>query len=136
MLSNILGQYCDLVFSSIDKCYGPTFSLALRYIERHYQNKITLEETAAAVMLSPTYFSRLFKEKMGQSFCSYINQLRVELAQQLLLNSQVSLAEIAGLVGFEDQSYFSRIFKQKMSVTPRYFRKRAKQFPRNNQEIH
>ncbi|MDD3824031.1 MAG: AraC family transcriptional regulator, partial [Sphaerochaetaceae bacterium] len=135
-LSKVLHQYTDLVFASMDAEYGTIISQALRFIRKHYQGRITLEETAAAVSLSVPYFSRLFNEKMRISFSSYVNRLRVEQAERLLLNTNLSLVDIAGMVGFEDQSYFSKVFKGVTTITPGQYRRRAGRFPSDNQEIH
>jgi len=135
-LSNILHQYIDMVFAFKDAEYGTVIAQALRYIHQHFQQNITLEETSSAVSLSPNYFSHLFNARMRISFSSYINQLRVEKAAQLLLNSKASLVEIAGEVGFEDQSYFSKVFKNITMLTPGQYRKRPGRFPTDTHEIH
>ncbi len=135
-LSRMLHQFTDLVFASKDAEYGTMIAQAIQYIRKHYQERITLEETASAVSLSPNYFSRIFNTEMHISFSSYVNRLRVEQAQRLLLNTRLSLVEISGIVGFEDQSYFSKVFKSVTSVTPGQYRKRAGRFPSDTQEIH
>ena len=135
-LSKILHQFTDLVFASKDTEYGTMIAQAIRYIRKHYQERLTLEDTASAVSLSPNYFSRIFNAKMHISFSSYVNRLRVEQAQRLLLNTRLSLVEIAGVVGFEDQSYFSKVFKSFTTLSPGQYRKRAGRFPSDTQEIH
>jgi YesN/AraC family two-component response regulator len=74
------------------------------------------------VFLSPAYFSRIFKEEMGENFNSYVNLIRIEAAKKLLLNEQVPLVDISSLVGFEGQSYFSKVFKKMTGMTPGRFR--------------
>ncbi len=135
-LSKILHQFTDLVFASKDTEYGTMIAQAIRYIRKHFTEHITLEDVSAAVSLSPNYFSRIFNAKMNISFTSYVNRLRVEEAQRLLLNTRLSLVEIAGAVGFEDQSYFTKVFKRIASLSPGQYRKRAGRFPTDNQEIH
>ena len=135
-LSKTLRQFSDLVFASREMEYGAVFAQAVRYIRLHYREHITLEETAQAVLLSPTYFSRLFKEKMNISFTSYVNTLRIEEAQRLLLDTRSSIIEIAEAVGFEDQSYFSKVFKEISQRTPSQYRKYAGYFPSDTHEIH
>lgn len=135
-LAKVLHQYTDLVFASRDAEYGPMIAQAIRYIRKHYQDRITLDETAAEVGLSPNYFSRIFNEKMRISFSSYVNRLRIEQAERLLLNTTLSLIEIAGLVGFEEQSYFSKVFKGITMLSPGQYRKRAGRFPSETHEIH
>jgi len=135
-LSKVLHQYTDLVFAAKDVEYGAMIAQAIRYIRKHYQGRITLEETASAVGLSPNYFSRIFNEKMRISFSSFVNRLRIERAERLLLNTSLSIIEIAGAVGFEEQSYFSKVFKGITMLSPGQYRKRAGRFPTENYEIH
>ena len=73
---------------------------------------------------------------MNLSFSAYINRLRVEQAQKLLLNTSLPIVEIAGLVGFEEQSYFSKVFKSITHLSPGQYRKRSGRFESDNQEIH
>jgi YesN/AraC family two-component response regulator len=85
--------------------------------------KITLEETAAFVYISPTYLCRIFKEKTGENFSSYLNRIRISAAKQYLLGDTVSLTEISTMTGFQDQSYFSKVFKRVTGKTPWEFKK-------------
>jgi len=135
-LSKVLHQFTDLVFASKDEEYGSVIARSIRYIRNNYREKITLEETAQEVSLSPNYFSRIFNEKMNLSFSAYVNRLRVEQAQKLLLNTSLPIVEIAGLVGFEEQSYFSKVFKSITHLSPGQYRKRSGRFESDNQEIH
>jgi YesN/AraC family two-component response regulator len=135
-LSTILHRYTDLVFDQKRIKHANVILRAVHYIRHNYTGKITLHETAAHVGMSPTYFSRIFNEEMDCPFSTYINRLRVEQAKSLLLNTIYTLVEIAGLVGFDDQGYFSRVFKSITGVSPGSFRKRAGNFPVDRQEIH
>ncbi|NCC63437.1 MAG: AraC family transcriptional regulator, partial [Spirochaetia bacterium] len=109
---------------------------AVSYIRQNYQKDITLESVAASVSLSANYFSKMFNQTMHLSFSSYVNQLRIEKAQQLLLTSGLPLVEISALVGFDDQSYFSKVFKKLTTLTPGEFRKRGGRIPSDTFEIH
>lgn len=135
-LSKTLHFYLDLVIVSMEKEWDPLIAKALRYIHAHYKEPITLEESAMSVSLSPNYFSHLFNSKMGTSFSTYINRLRVDYASQLLIETSYPIIEIAGMAGFEEQSYFSKIFKDITSLSPGKYRKRGKAFPSENHEIH
>jgi len=73
---------------------------------------------------------------MGISFSSYVNKARIEHAQRLLLDTSLPIIEIAALVGFEEQSYFSKVFKEKTNLSPGKYRKQAGHFPVNKHEIH
>ena len=95
---------------------------AERYIWEHYTRKISLEEISRASGLSAPYFSTIFKEEMGENLSSYINRLRVEKAATLLTETGRPLNEIAELCGFEDQSWFSKIFKNFTHISPGKYR--------------
>ena len=85
--------------------------------------EINLEKVAKAVNLSPSYFSKVFKEEMKCNFSTYLNVLRVEESKKLLLDKKLPLVEVAGRVGFQDQSYFTKVFKKLMNTSPGEFRK-------------
>lgn len=95
---------------------------ATDYIKRNYMTKITLESVAAHVYLSPSYLSKLFKTATGQNFNSYLNSQRIEHAKQLLLSGLSDLENVALTVGYEDQSYFTKVFKRLTGVTPKKFK--------------
>lgn len=92
------------------------------YMARHYASRITLAETAAYVHLNPAYFSSLFKKTTGISFKEYLNRIRVEESKLLLKNSNYEIIDIAVATGFEDQSYFTKIFSKYTNMTPGQFR--------------
>ena len=95
---------------------------AERYIWENYTRKISLEEIAKASGLSAPYFCTVFKEEMGENLSNYLNRLRVEKAAALLTETGKPLNEIAGLCGFEDQSWFSKIFKNFTGMSPGKYR--------------
>lgn len=92
---------------------------AIDYIKENLSQNITLENLAAVVNLSPYYFARLFKEEIGIAPHQYLIQQRVERAKQLLIEGNLSLAQIANCVGFADQSHLSRHFKQHLGLSPK-----------------
>lgn len=121
-LSGIMARFTDQVFNLSEIKHADVIYRACDYVRKNYMNKLTLEETAAFVYLSPAYFSRIFKDEMGLNFSTYLNQYRVEAARKRLLNDTASLSEIAVAVGFEGQSYFSKVFKKMTGVTPGKYR--------------
>lgn len=135
-LAKVLHSYMEMVFVSMDNQYDPTIAKALRYIHANYSGHLTLEEAAHSADLSPNYFSNLFNTRMGISFSSYVNDVRIEHAQRLLLDTSFPIIEIASLVGFEEQSYFSKVFKEKTNLSPGKYRRQAGFFPENKHEIH
>lgn len=98
---------------------------AKTYIREHYWEQVTLEDVAKVVGLSPPYFTKLFKEKTGQTFIDYLTEIRLKKAKELLLENRLSLKEISYEVGYKDPNYFSRVFKKYFRQSPRKFQKRV-----------
>jgi len=103
--------------------YSYAISKAINYIRQNYMGKITLDGTAKAVYLSRSYFSKLFAEEVGTTFSNYVIQTRIEKSKQLLLNTNVKLADVACLVGFVDQSYYTKCFRKLVGVSPGKYRR-------------
>lgn len=95
---------------------------AIHYIRHHYDQPLTLKGTAAYVDLNPSYFSTLFKQRCGMSFKDYLNAVRIEKSKKLLQDTDYPILDIALAVGFEDQSYFTKVFKKYTQTTPRQYR--------------
>lgn len=92
------------------------------YINKHYREKIYLDELAVSLGISPAYLSRMFKRDTGICLQDYVNQVRVERAASLLVYSQMSLPTIAHYVGFPNQSYFGKMFRRFQNMTPKEYR--------------
>ena len=97
---------------------------ALRFIADNYFEHLELAAVADFVQLSPSYFSTLFRQVVGMNFREYLAQVRVEESKRLLLSTEFSLADIAVSVGFPDQSYYCKIFKRIVGISPGKFRAR------------
>lgn len=91
------------------------------YMHDHLHSRITVEELAELVSLHPSYLSRLFKKETGVSVSEYIQQLKIDAAQNMLLYSDFSPSRISSILAFPDQSYFTQVFKKYTGVTPRKF---------------
>jgi AraC-like DNA-binding protein/ligand-binding sensor protein len=128
-LTDILHIIVDRMSGQIFSFQGVRHASALRKAERfiweNYTRKISLQEIAAASGLSAPYFSTIFKEEMGENLSTYLNRLRVEKAATMLTESDLSLNEIAGSCGFEDQSWFSKIFKNFIGMSPGKYREQG-----------
>lgn len=92
------------------------------YVYGHYKEKIYLDDIAGILGISSSYLSRLFKKETGIRLQDFINDVRVEKAAHLLIYSEETLPRIAEYVNFPSQSYFGKIFKQKMQMTPKQYR--------------
>lgn len=96
----------------------------IQYLYSNYAKKLTLDEVAHAVHISPTYLSRVFKREVGASMVDYLNRIRIEKSKELLADGSLRLIEVALQCGFESQSYFNRMFRQSCDMTPSQYRKR------------
>ena len=95
----------------------------LNYIRKNYASRLTLADLADVLNLSSEHFCRLFHSITGKSPIDYLNYYRIECACELLSSSQKSITEVAYSCGFNDLSYFNRIFKRYKKVTPGHYQK-------------
>ena len=91
-------------------------------MQDNYSEHLELAQVAEYVGLSPSYFSALFKQIVGVSFREQLCRIRVEESKRLLLQKDYSLVDIALAMGFPDQSYYSKVFKRIVGVTPGKYR--------------
>ena len=94
----------------------------MQYVKANYNQKISLDDIARHVYLSRSYLSSIFKEETGKSLFSYINEVRIEKSKIFLLDDSVSLVDISSMCGFEDQSYFTKVFKKATGLSPKKYR--------------
>lgn len=96
---------------------------ATKYIYQHYRRPLTLDEIASIAGLSPTYFSKKFKQVTGIGFKEYLNYIRLKNAAAALYSTDSTITEIALEYGFSDSNYFKDLFKKEYGVSPREYRK-------------
>ena len=95
---------------------------AVEMMHANMDKELPLEELSGAAYLSPFHFARLFKKLTGSSPHAYLATLRVQRAQQLLAETDLSISELSALVGYSSPSHFSKAFRQATGMTPRAFR--------------
>jgi YesN/AraC family two-component response regulator len=100
------------------KAANTSLAAALSYVEKNFRSKVRCEDVAALCGLSPFRFSRAFKDAFGITFRDYLVGYRVKEACRLLENPTTSVTDVAFAVGFNDASYFTRVFKQRTGVAP------------------
>jgi YesN/AraC family two-component response regulator len=128
------GELIDNVCTILERMAGKIFSFqgirhasalrkAERFIWEKYTRKISLKEIADASGLSAPYFSTVFKNEMGENLSNYLNRLRVEKALVMLGETDSPINGISAACGFEDQSWFSKVFKSYTGISPYEYRK-------------
>lgn len=101
------------------------FEAAMAFIHTYYYENLALSEISKIANMSPSYFCRKFKDIYRKNYVKYLTEYRIEKSKQLILESDMSLSEIAGRVGIHDLSYFSKLFKAQTGMTPNRFRREA-----------
>lgn len=96
---------------------------AISYMEQHYDSTLSLTEIANVIGMTPSYFSRFFKQATGQNFHSYLTWIRLRHAQQILQEQDETVTEIAMNNGFPNVKAFIQAFKEEYGMTPAVYRK-------------
>ena len=121
-LTEMLYEFMAETFRTGESKHAAIITGVVSYIRNNYMHRITLDDTAAHVYLSPSYLSKIFKDEMQTTFNAYLNSVRVEKSKTILLSNTLSISEVSDLVGFTDQSYFNKVFKKHVGITPKKYR--------------
>ncbi|KIP21656.1 putative response regulatory protein [Anoxybacillus ayderensis] len=96
---------------------------AIQFIDENLDKPFSLSDVSKYVYLNSSYFSALFKQEMNMTFSEYVTRCRLQKAKNLLINTNLSIAEISNIVGYQTSKYFIKIFKEFEGITPYRFRK-------------
>ena len=99
---------------------------AIEYIKTHLAKSPSLQETAGHIQVSSSYLSKIFIDCLHTPYSVFVLNEKIMYAQKLLVNSKMSMAEIAGVAGFSSNTYFSDCFKRITGISPLQFRKAYK----------
>ncbi|WP_010281411.1 helix-turn-helix domain-containing protein [Bacillus timonensis] len=118
----MIGEYCDLVQSNTLKQFSIMIQKVIEHITNYYDQPLRIETLAEKVETHASHLSRKFKEETGYTITSYQQMLRINQAKYLLKSEKLSIEEISWLVGYDDPSYFTRVFKKESGMTPTQYR--------------
>lgn len=121
-ISLALNDFIESVYTSQDAKKITQIRPAINFIDANFAKPITLAEIAKASHLSVSRLAHLFKEQLGITIIEYLTTVRIERAKELLLATDQNCTEICFEVGYNNQSYFTRTFKDLVGMTPRQFR--------------
>ncbi|MFX3635941.1 MAG: helix-turn-helix domain-containing protein [Candidatus Pristimantibacillus sp.] len=94
------------------------------YIQKNFNQEISIQSLADKFFLSPNYLCQLFKKEVGETIVEYLSRLRIEYACKLLIDTKLSIYQVGEKCGFQDYFYFTRIFKRMVKLTPTQYRER------------
>ena len=112
----------SMIFTKYDKSPDLIKDI-LNYLNKNYKNNITLLDIANKFSYHPNYINRIFKKYNGKTIHSYLNELRLAEAKQLLRSTNLSVSKICELCGFESYSYFIKNFRTYIGISPLKYRK-------------
>lgn len=126
----LLARYCDNALASHAaslvnnvEVIDTAIQKAMNYIMMNYNRNLTLDEVAGVLHLNPSYFSTKFKSVNGFGFKEFLNTIRINHSEQLLLETDMSITEIALQCGFDNSNYFGDAFRHLNNISPTQFRR-------------
>lgn len=117
-------EYADSTHTNI---YIPPMSHVycmriIEYLNRHYSERVTIGDIAREIGLNPHYMCNLFKMTAGDTIISCLNRVRIEKSKELLVTTMLKISDICNTIGFENEHYFSKVFRKHQGTSPGRFR--------------
>ncbi|QOR67195.1 response regulator [Cytobacillus suaedae] len=125
MDSSSLGDVEEVIVDSNVEKEETSMKKIGEYLKKNYQYEINLQEIADSFYLSREYISRRFKQEFNETITDYLTRIRMEKAKEMLKNQQLKIYEIAYQVGYQNEKYFSKVFKKFVGCTPNEYRSQA-----------
>lgn len=123
LINELIYTICTYMEQVRDKHYRKEIVEIMDYVEEHIGEKITLASIASQINMNESYISRLFKNETGMNIINYINIRKMEKAKELLSEKNMIVKDVAYALGFEEQSYFNRMFNKYFGVNPKEYKK-------------
>lgn len=121
-LTRTVAEFVDSTFTYGNTKHANVIHRCVQHIGSHYAERLTLDSMADMVYMSPAYLSRVFKAETGITFNQYLNRVRITKAKDLIRDRRLKLTDVSMMVGYEDQSYFTRVFRKLTGTSPRSYR--------------
>ncbi|MDF2877989.1 MAG: response regulator receiver protein [Clostridia bacterium] len=124
-IKNAYQEVCARLIERSQKT--PIVGTIQRYLEKHYSNpELSLTQIAGEIGISQTYLTRLLKQELGFSFIDYLTQVRLKKAVVLMQDPHIKVYEVAEMVGYTSQHYFSKVFKKAFNISPLDYKRGGK----------
>lgn len=130
LLDDVITLYSKIILSKYknqNESLSPLIKRSIEYIEKNYSKDFSIDELCSELNINKCYFCCVFKNETGQTFINYLNNYKVEKSKELLANTNYSLLDIALSVGFNNQSYYSTVFKKLTNQSPIKYRESLKE---------
>ena len=125
-------NYCSSFISNIakdkfnqtmnNKSFNLHIKKSIEYVHDNYDQNISIDDVCEYLNINKSYFCSIFKATTGYTFCHFLNHFRIEKSKKLLLNMDLSILDVAIAVGFNNQNYYSTVFKKFTGQTPFSYR--------------
>lgn len=125
--AELVVHFSQNVFENLYLGNSSLISQTVKFVHGNYMNKLSLGSLAATLHINPSYLSMHFKREMGINFTDYLNDVRIKRSKDLLISTNLSLLDISLQTGFEEQSYYTKVFKKLSGCTPNQYRKKVLQ---------
>jgi two-component system response regulator YesN len=122
MMTDLIGTVADYMQNKHNSKSQRVITRIKQYIDKHYMYNITIKLLADEVFLSPTYMCQIFKQETGETIIEFLTKVRIEKAKELLESPDLKIFVIAEMVGFENATYFTTVFKKITGVLPGKYR--------------
>ncbi|MGL1903689.1 MAG: AraC family transcriptional regulator [Fibrobacterales bacterium] len=124
-ITHLFIRHCHTITSSDEKISGKIeINRLINHLNEHFADKISVNEMARFINLSPSHFSRTFKDETGETPADFLINLRVQKAKKYLLHHDCTITDVAYNCGFSSSAYFTTCFTERAGATPSQFRKK------------
>jgi two-component system response regulator YesN len=122
-MENVLAEHVlACMEAEQDDAYRSYTDMAIELINRYYAEDISLQSVASQINVNASYLSRIFKQETGENFTAYLTRIRIEKAKHYLASGRLRVSEVAHKVGYHNYTYFSKIFKKVVGMSPEDYR--------------
>ena len=127
LMTDMVGEYCDMVNEHNTRVYSELISKAITYIKLNFKEDIGLASVAKELFIHPTYLAKKFKLETGKTLSEYVNEVRIKEAKFIIKATEFKIEDVAYYVGYNDKKYFSKTFKKILGISPSEYRKYNKE---------
>jgi len=119
----MLLDYCEVVKKFSLKNFNHSVRKAIEFIRISLYQDLSLDMISSSINANPFELSRQFKKETGKTIIEYINKQRINESIHIMENENISITAVAGIVGYNDINYFTKVFKKIKGITPSQYRK-------------